>query len=111
MSFVEHLQSPGQDVRATRWSLCDLQNSCKRETLVGPDELLIQDGRSQPGKRVHVLHQNQPLLHSGPVVATQDTALFYSYVLCSILVQILLLLSVSVCQHISKGASSGVEAL
>lgn len=100
--FNLHLQSPGQDVRATRWSLCDLQNSCKRETLVGPDELLIRDGRS---------HGNQPLLHSGPVVATQVTALFYSYVLCSILVQILLLLSVSVCQHVSKGASSGVEAL
>lgn len=67
---MEHLQSPGQGVRATRWSLCDLQNSCKRETLVvrrrrqkvnsastsdqngvmirptGPDKLFIEDGRS-----------------------------------------------------------------
>lgn len=110
MSFVEHLQSPGEDIKATQWALCDLQNSCERETLVGPDKLLVEDGRCR-SSLVRVLHQNQPLLHRRPTVATQVTAFISSYALCRSLFQIFLLLSVSVCQHISKGASSGVEAL
>lgn len=45
---------------------------------------------------------------SRPVVATQVPAFISSHALCRSLFEMFLLLSVSVCQHISKGASSGV---